>query len=100
MVWRYNTGETIPITFTVKNVTNLDKVDCLFGLQKMGESDDDKLFIVPEKDGNQIKVVLQPEDTMRVGTYKFEFRVRVDNIVDSVHEAYIVLTDSVIKGGI
>lgn len=98
MIWRYKTGETIPIIFEVENVTNLDYVNCMFGIQRMGT--DTKKYIIPEKIGNKLKVVLEPEDTEEVGTYIFEFRIRVDNIVDSVYDGYISLKDSVIKGGI
>lgn len=91
----FKTGESISIKCIVEDVVDLSTASCLFAIQDWkGEN---RLEIEPTVVGNEMSVMLTPEQTQVASNYKYEFRIKVDQLVDSVHCGELILTDCIIK---
>lgn len=94
MVIQAYTGETINIKLTVSNLESLEGAIAKFALK-------DKDGTVIEKDcvieDNSLLVTLNPEETMQAGSYKYEFRIKIGNEVDSLILDRLFINESVIK---
>lgn len=91
----FKTGESISIKCIVEDAVDLSTVNCLFAIQDWKGGN--KLEIEPTVVGNEMSVILTPEQTQVASNYKYEFRIKVDQLVDSVHCGELILTDCIIK---
>ena len=91
----YKTGESITINCIVENVSDLSTADCIFAIQNW--KGEDNIQKIPIIDGNKMTVMLDQSETQKADIYDFEFRVKVDGLVDSVYCGKLALQDCVIK---
>lgn len=94
MIIQAYTGETINIKLTVTNLESLEDAIAKFALKSRSGN-------VVEKDcdiqGNSLLVTLDPAETMVPGSYKYEFRIKIGNEVDSLIIDRLYINDSIIK---
>lgn len=91
----FKTGESISIKCIVEDLVDLSTATYLFAIQDWkGEN---RLEIEPTVIGNEMSVILTPEQTQVASNYKYEFRIKVDQLVDRVHCGELILTDCIIK---
>ncbi len=87
------TGETINIKLTVSNLETLEGAIAKFAIvNSTGKTEKDC-----EIQGNNLLVTLSPEETMKASSYKYEFRIRIGDEVDSLIIGRLYISESVIK---
>lgn len=78
-------GETVKIETAVLDTTgqsaDLTGVVAKFALLKPNNQ---RIIKDCEISENILKVTLSPEDTMQIGKYRYEFRIKLNNEVDSL----------------
>jgi hypothetical protein len=91
----FKTVESITIECVVENVSDLSTANCLFAIHNWkGEN---KIEKSPVIDGNKMNVKLLENETQLPDVYEYEFRIKVDDEVDSVYCGKLSLQDCVIK---
>ena len=91
----FKTGESISIKCIVENVADLSTTERMFAIQDWRGGN--RIEIVPDVNGNEMSVLLTEEQTQVADNYKWEFRIKVDQLVDSIACGELILTDCVIK---
>ncbi len=88
------TGETINIKLVIENLEVLDGVVAKFAVKGRDGTLISKDCRIED---NALLVTLDPGETMMAGSYRYEFRIRVGNEVDSLIVDSLVINESVIK---
>ena len=90
MIIEAYTGETVIIELAVTNALNLTGAICRFSLKGKGT----ELLKTPTIVGNVLSVRLESNETLVAGKYRYEFRVKIGNDVDSLMFDQLLLKDA------
>jgi len=97
MSYSRKTGETIPLNCIVSNVADLSTAQAVkFGMKN--QHGIQVLEKTPVVNLNVLSVVLESSETLVPGTYTFEFRIKIDDYVESVACDTLILDRCVLGG--